>query len=87
MAASGAARHREPKLGRGAPRDDDADAMDEDEADEDDDTPPVLELREVRDRVTMKGYSIDQLNQAIEEYEGLDVLSVDEASGTLTFVA
>ena len=92
---------REPRLGRGEARDDDA--MDEDEdadADEADGASNQLSLREVKERVQMKGFSLDAIQECLDEvrgrsdrsgltlaqYEALDVWLVDETAGSLTFL-
>ena len=46
----------------------------------------TLKIADVRERCVEKGYKPDEIEEAIEEYEQLDVFSVNQTKTRLTFV-
>lgn len=46
----------------------------------------TLKLADIKERCTSKGYKPDQIEEAIEEYEHLNVFSVNEARTKITFI-
>ena len=46
----------------------------------------VLKISDITERCTSKGYKPDQINEAIEEYEELNVFSINQAKTKITFI-
>ena len=46
----------------------------------------TLKIQEIKDRATTKGYTPGQLDEALDEYEQLDVWQLNQARTKLTFV-
>jgi DNA replication licensing factor MCM7 len=46
----------------------------------------TLKMAEITERCTSKGFKPDQINEAIEAYENLNVFAVNDARSKITFV-
>ena len=46
----------------------------------------VLKISDIRERCMSKGYKPDQIDEAIEEYEELNVFSINQAKTKITFI-
>ena len=46
----------------------------------------VLKISDIKERCTSKGYTPDQIDDAIEEYEELNVFSINQAKTRITFI-
>ena len=49
-------------------------------------TQKVLKISDIRERCMSKGYKPDQIDEAIEEYEELNVFSINQAKTKITFI-
>merc|ERR1712088_1260672 len=49
-------------------------------------TQKVLKISDVKERCMSKGYKPDQIDEAIEEYEELNVFSINQAKTKITFI-
>merc|ERR1719295_1557664 len=46
----------------------------------------TLKIADIKERCTSKGYKLDQIDEAIEEYEELNVFSINQAKTKITFI-
>jgi len=46
----------------------------------------TLKIADIKERCTSKGYKPDQIDEAIEEYEELNVFSINQAKTKITFI-